>query len=51
VEEFLRRDLNVNKQSLEGWTGLQLAVTKNQIEIIRVLLKEVTLDINIISPK
>ena len=47
----MKRDVNLDKQSLEGWSGLQLAVTKNQIEIIKVLLKEVRLDVNIVTPK
>lgn len=46
VENLLLRQVHINKETLEGWTPLQLTVLKGQNQIFQTLLKEKQLDVN-----
>lgn len=51
IYNFIQRNANVNKVSLEGWTPLQLAIIKNRSDVFKLLIKDRTLDINMQTPK
>lgn len=46
VQCFLARAAQINKESLEGWTPLQLALLKHQSAVVALLLGDKQLDVN-----
>ena len=46
VNALLKREVHVNKETLEGWTPLTLSVLRGQKAVFALLLKEKQLDVN-----
>ena len=51
LTELLARGVCINGVSSEGWTGLQLAVNRNQTEVVKLLLKQHALEVSLLTQK
>ncbi|KAL4442189.1 hypothetical protein ABPG74_009207 [Tetrahymena malaccensis] len=48
-KELVERGANVNVPSNQGWTSVQIAIYKNNIKILKLLLDSQSLDLNYVS--
>jgi ankyrin repeat protein len=46
VNELLKREVDVNKCTTDGWLPLQLAINRKNFDILRILLYEPTIRVN-----
>ncbi|CAD8176434.1 unnamed protein product [Paramecium pentaurelia] len=51
VEFLISKDIDINKVTDEGWTPLQIAVHRHNIEIVKVILNHPQIDVNLITDK
>ncbi|CAD8085494.1 unnamed protein product [Paramecium primaurelia] len=51
VEFLISKDIDINKVTDEGWTPLQIAVHRHNIEITKVILNHPQTDVNLITDK
>ncbi|CAD8097991.1 unnamed protein product [Paramecium sonneborni] len=51
VEFLISKDVDINKVTDEGWTPLQIAVHRHNIEIVKVILNHSQVDVNLITDK
>ncbi|CAD8094423.1 unnamed protein product [Paramecium sonneborni] len=51
VEFLISKDIDINKVTDEGWTPLQIAVHRHNIEIVKVILNHSQVDVNLITDK
>lgn len=51
VKEFVQRNADLNILTVDGWSCLQLAIHKNNFEIVKILINSQKININDITPK
>ncbi|CAD8181669.1 unnamed protein product [Paramecium octaurelia] len=51
VEFLISKEIDINKVTDEGWTPLQIAVHRHNLEIVKVILNHPQVDVNLITDK
>ena len=51
LKELLTQNVDVNKVTVDGWSPLQLVVTRKNIDEMKLLLSAASIDINLLTQK